>query len=145
MSARVKRTAVSLCLAAGLVAIPVPHVMAADLQNSDGYNEVMPLMEFIYDANHSLSISNGYADIYAYVISSSASAKCQVTVELQKKNASRWDTVDRWMKTANGRRAEVDASCEVASGETYRIVTTVTVRSGTQAENKTLTSKAVNS
>ena len=45
-------------------------------------SQVMPLMEYIYEAIHKLSISNGVAIVYAHVRGKSSMAtKCEITVE----------------------------------------------------------------
>ena len=126
-----------LCLALCLVAFPVPQAMAA--APSTGESEIMPLMEYIFDAEADFTISDGTAYMFAFVDGHLGKAtKCEVTVELQRKGLLFWNTIETWTSTENGHRAEVDVSCAVADGETYRMVTSVTVWSGTQSETQDL-------
>ena len=135
--------AAALCMALCLVAFPVPQVMAA-APETGVESEIMPMMEYIYDAKHNFVISNGEALMYALVRGNSEKVtKCQVTVELQEKGLLLWSTVDTWTATENGRRAELDISRTVTAGKTYRMVTTVTVWSGSDSETKTMTSSSI--
>ena len=132
-----------LCTLLCLIAFPMPQAMAA-VYATAGAGEIMPMMEHIYDADSDFVISDGKANMYAMVRGHSAEAtKCEVTVELQEKGLLFWDTVESWTVTENGRRAEVDVSHKVIAGETYRMVTTVTVWSGSESETKTITSGAI--
>ena len=132
-----------LCTILCLMAFPVPQAMAAVPSFGDE-SEIMPMMEYIYDADSDFVISDGRANMYAIVRGHSEKAtKCEVTVELQKKGLLFWDTVESWTVTETGRRAEVDVSHKVTAGETYRMVTTVTVWSGNESEAKTMTSGAL--
>lgn len=135
-----KSFAAALCLVMCLVAFPVPQAMAA-APDATVESEIMPRMQYIYDADLDFSVSNGTAYLYAVVNGHSAVAtKCEVTIELQKKGLLFWDTVETWTSTENGRRAEVDVSCGVTAGGTYRAVATVTVWSGSDSETQTMTS-----
>lgn len=139
-----RRFTVALCFVALIATTLSPHAMAIDSNANSGYNEIMPMMEYIYDADYDFVISGGEAIMYAVVSGNSAEAtKCEVTVELQEKGLLFWDTVGNWTVTENGRRAELDASQSVSKGETYRMVTTVTVWSGTDSETKTMTSRSL--
>lgn len=132
-----------LCAVLCLMAFPVPHAMAA-MPPTGGEGEIKPMMEYIYDADSDFVISDGKAIMYAMVRGHSAEAtKCEVTVELQEKGLLFWDTVESWTVTEDGRRAEVDVSHKVTAGETYRMVTTVTVWCGSKSETKTMTSGSV--
>ena len=134
---------VILCLALCLAAFPVPRAMAATPPGF-GDSEILPMMEYIYDADLDFAISNGTAYMYAFVNGHSAKAtKCEVTVELQERGFLFWNTVESWTVTENARRAEVDVTHAVTSGEEYRMVATVTVWSGTASETKTLTSGGI--
>ena len=138
-----KGFAAALCMLLCLIAFPVPQAMAA-APSASAESGIMPRMEYIYDADSDFVISDGKAIMYAMVRGHSAEAtKCEVTVELQEKGLLFWNTVESWTVTENGRRAEVDVSCDVTSGETYRMVTTVTVRSGSESETRTITSGAI--
>lgn len=131
--------AAALCIVLSLMAFPVPQAMAAAPST-----EIMPMMEYIYDADSDFVISDGKAIMYAMVRGHSAEAtKCEVAVELQEKGLLFWNTVESWTVTENGRRAEVDVSCPVTAGETYRMVTTVTVWSGSESETRTMTSGTI--
>lgn len=134
----------SLVVALGLVfclmAVHVPQAKAAAPSDS-GKAEIMPLMEYINDADYAFEITDGKAIMYAMVRGQSATTtKCEVTVELQKKGLLFWNTVETWTATENGRSAELDVSCTVTAGEAYRMVTTVTAWSGSASETKTMTS-----
>lgn len=134
------RLAVALCLVLCMVAIPVPQAMAA-APTTGGETEIMPLMEYINDADYDFVISDGTASMYAMVRGQYPTAtKCEVVVELQKKGLLFWDTVESWTVTKDGRSAEVDVSHKVTAGKTYRMVATVTVWSGSDSETKTMTS-----
>lgn len=138
-----KSLAAALCLALCLVTFPVPQAMAA-APITEGATEIMPRMEYIYDARHNFVISDGEAVMSARVRGNSEKAtKCEVTVELQEKGLLLWSTVDTWTATENGRRAELDISRTVTAGKTYRMVTTVTVWSGSDSETKTMTSSSI--
>ena len=131
--------AAALCIVLCLMAFPVPQAMAAAPST-----EIMPMMEYIYDADSDFVISDGKAIMYAMVRGHSAEAtKCEVAVELQEKGLLFWNTVESWTVTETGRRAEVDVSCPVTAGETYRMVTTVTVWSGSESETRTMTSGTI--
>ena len=132
-----------LCLALCLAVFPAPHAMAATPSEFMD-SEIMPRMEYIYDADLDFAVSNGVAYLYAFVNGHSAKAtKCEVTVELQERGFLFWNTVESWTVTENARRAEVDVTHAVTSGEEYRMVATVTVWSGSASETKTLTSGAI--
>ena len=144
MSIRKKSFAAAMCLAVCLAAFPVPQAAAVDVSAESGYSEIMPMMEYIFDADYDFTINNGVAGMYALVRGNSEKAtKCQVTVELQEKGLLLWSTVDTWTATENGRRAELDISRTVTAGKTYRMVTTVTVWSGSDSETKTMTSSSI--
>lgn len=139
-----KSLTAAMCLAACLVAFPVPQAMAAAPYVGDSYTEIMPMMEYIYDADYDFAISNGKAIMSATVSGHSATAtKCEIKVELQKKGLLFWDTIETWTATESNRRAELDVSYKVTTGEKYRMVTTVTVWSGTASETKTMTSSVL--
>ena len=147
MSTKRKILVAFLCVLACLTVLPTPQALAADVavasQSDQVMSQVMPLMEYIYDARHNLSVSGGHATIYAYVRgNSSVATKCKITVELQEKGVLFWSTVKSWSTTEYGRTAELNASQSVTSGKSYRIVTTVTVWSGTDSETQTITSDA---
>lgn len=132
-----------LCLTLCLAAFPMPQAMAA-VPPGTGDSEIMPMMEYIYDADLDFVISNGKAHMYAVVNGHSAKAtKCEVTVELQQKGLLFWNTIESWTATENARRAEVDVSYAVTTGEKYRMVATVTVWSGADSETQTMTSGAI--
>lgn len=137
-----KRSLIALlCVLACLTVFPVQRAMAADVAVVSESSEVMPLMEYIYDAKHDFYISGGRANIYAMLRgNSSLATKCAITVELQEKGILFWNTVESWSAVEYGRSAELSVSQVVTSGKSYRIVTTVTVWSGTDSETQTLTS-----
>ena len=133
--------ATALCLAVCLTAFPAPKAMAVDFSAGTGSAEIMPLMEYIYDTDQDFVISGGEARMYAVVSGrSNLATMCEVTVELQEKGLLLWNAVETWTVTETGRRAEVEATHDVISGETYRMVTTVTVWSDSASETQTITS-----
>lgn len=133
-----------LCLVAFLAFLPIPKAIAAEVNTDSEYTEIMPLLEYIYDADYSFAISDGKAIMYAVVRGQSAEAtKCEVTVELQEKRLLFWDTVECWTATEYGSQAELDISHKVTTGKSYRMVTMVTVWSGTDVETKTMTSETL--
>lgn len=135
---------VILCLLICLTVIPIPQAMAVDVAVFNENSEILPLMEYIYSASHDFSISDGNASMYAAVNGHSSKAtKCEITIELQEKGILFWDTVETWNAVEYGRRADLEVSKEVTSGKLYRMVTTVTVWSGSDSETKTMTSDAV--
>lgn len=138
MFAKKKCVAAALCLAVCLAALPMPRAMAAD---TNAGSEIMPMMEYINTADCDFSISGGVASLYAVVSGYSGVTKCEITVELQEKGLLFWDTVETWECAENSRRAEIDVSHKVTSGEKYRMVATFTVWSGTESETQTMTSK----
>ena len=143
MFAKRKFLAAVLCLMMCIAAFPVPQAAAA-APGTGGSGVIVPMMEYIYDADYDFAISNGNAVMYAIVRGHSSKAtKCEVTVELQEKGLIFWNTVETWTSTENGRSAEVDVSHAVTEGKSYRMVTTVTVWSGTDSETKTMTSGAL--
>ena len=105
---------------------------------------VVPLMDYIYDADYDFVVSDGKARMYAVVRGHSSKAtKCEVTVELQEKGIIFWDTIRSWTQTENGRRAELDVSYNVTTGKSYRMVTTVTVWNGSDSESRSMTSEVL--
>lgn len=134
---------VALGIAFCLMAVQVPQAKAAAPFDS-GETKIMPLMEYINDADYAFEITDGKAIMYAMVRGqSTTTTKCEVTVELQKKGLLFWNTVETWTATENSRSAELDVSCAVTAGEAYRMVATVTVWSGTDSETKTMTSDSI--
>lgn len=132
-----------LCMMLCMMAFPVPQAMAAGPETS-GDTEIMPMMEYIYDASHNFVVSNGEAVMKALVRGNSDKVtKCEITVELQEKGLLFWDIVETWTITESGRSAVFNESHEVTSGKTYRMVATVTVWSGTDSETQTMTSKTM--
>lgn len=138
---KMKKTMVTLlsfvlCLAT----ISTTPAMAAGASMAEE-SEIMPLMEYINDADYDFYISGGKAEMYAVVYGQyPAATKCEVTVELQEKGILRWSTVETWTSSESGRSAELDISYTVTSGKSYRMITTVTVWSGNASESKTMTS-----
>ena len=144
MSIKKKSFTAAMCLAVCLAAFPLPQAAAVDVSAESGYSEIMPMMEYILDTDYDFTITNGVASMYSLVRGNSEKAtKCEVTVELQEKGLLLWSTVDTWTATENGRRAELDISRTVTAGKTYRMVTTVTVWSGSDSETKTMTSNSI--
>lgn len=140
MFRRNKRFTAAICFALCLTFVFAPQAVAAAPSDS-GKTEIMPLMEYINDADYAFEIANGRAIMYAMVRGQSATTtKCEVTVELQKKGLLFWNTVETWTTTENNRSAELDVSCAVTAGETYRMIATVTVWSGNDSETQTMTS-----
>lgn len=74
---------------------------------------------------------------------SKEATRCEVSIKLQEKGLLFWDTIATWTATDIGRRAELDISCELTSGERCRMVTTVTVWSGADSETRTMTPGAL--
>lgn len=131
----------ALCMVLCFAAFPVPQAMAA-APVSEGTDALMPRMTYIYEAYQNFVISNGTALIYATVRGDSGNVtKCEVSVELQEKYGSSWDTVDTWYTTVNGRSAEIDEAHAVTNGKTYRMVATVTAWCGNNSETRTMTSE----
>lgn len=145
MSIKKRILAAFLCVFACLAVFPAPQAQAAGAAVINPQSsQVMPLMEYIYDARHNLHVSDGQATIYALVRGhSSLATKCKVTVELQEKGLIFWSTVKSWSATESGRSAELNASYEVTSGKSYRLTTTVTVWSGSDSETQTFTSDSI--
>ena len=140
---RRKRGLALLCLLACLLSIPA-NAYAANFDAASEQSVIMPRMTYIRDADCYFSIWNGVASVDAYVQGDpSMATKCEITVELQEKAFLFWNVVEVWSDVQEGRRAGVNASIEVAEGNRYRTVTTVTVWSGTQSETKTLTSETI--
>lgn len=143
MSVKKNFLVTALCLAVCFTIIQTPPVMAIELDANDPVT-IMRRMDYSYDADYDFVISNGKAVMYAIVRGHSAKAtKCEVTVELQEKGLLFWDTVKSWTSAQNGRNADVDVSYAVTTGKTYRMVTTVTVWSGSASETRTMTSEAL--
>lgn len=131
----------ALCMVLCFAAFPVPQAMAAAPVN-EGTTAIMPRMTYIYKADHRLVISNGAASVYAMVRGDSESVtKCEITVELQEKNGSSWDTVETWSKTVNGQSAVIRETHAVINGKTYRMVATVTAWCGSNSETRIMTSE----
>lgn len=140
MLAKKRSLTATLCLVLCLMAVSMPKAMAA-APPTGGESEIMPMMEYIYDADYDFVISDGEAVMHALVRGHSTKAtKCEITVELQEKGLLFWDTIETWTETENGRRAELDVSHNITAGEKYRMVTTVTVWCGSASETKTMTS-----
>lgn len=140
MSAKKRFLSTVLCLLLCLTALPVPVALAAD----GGDYEVMPCMEYIYDADYVFSIDGGVASMYGYVEGVPGLAtQCEVSIELQEKGLLLWNEVDTWTAGRTGTYAELDLTHGVTTGETYRIVVTVTVWSGSESETQTLKSDAI--
>lgn len=138
-----KGLATALCLALCLVAFPVPRAMAAAPIPRET-TEIMPRMEYINDARHTFDISDGEALMSARVRGNSGSVvRCEIVIELQKKDLQSWDTVETWSTTENGRSAVLNVTHEITSGETYRMVATVTVWSSNNSETQIMTSEEV--
>lgn len=99
------------------------------------------MMEYIAGADYDFSVSNGQAMMYATVNGyASLATKCEITIELQEQKLLFWNTVKTWNTVEYGRRAELEVTRSVTSGKSYRMVTTVTVWSGTESETQTMTS-----
>ena len=140
MSAKKQFLSTILCLLLCLTALPAPVALAAD----GGDYEVMPCMEYIYDADQVFSIDGGVASMYGYVEGMPGLAtKCEVSIELQEKGLLLWNEVDTWTVSRTGDYAKLSQTCGVTEGETYRIVVTVTVWSGSDSETQTLKSEAI--
>lgn len=140
MSAKKQFLSTVLCLLLCLTALPAPVALAAD----GGDYDVMPCMEYIYDADQVFSIDGGVASMYGYVEGVPGLAtKCEVSIELQEKGLLLWNEVDTWTSSRTGSYAELDLAHSVTEGEKYRIVVTVTVWSGSDSETQTLKSEAI--
>ena len=145
MSIKKRILAAFLCVFACLTVFPAPQAQAAGAAVINPQSsQVMPLMEYIYEAGHKLHVSDGQATVYAFVRgNSSVATKCKITVELQEKGLIFWSTVKSWSATESGRSAELTAFQEVTSGKSYRLTTTVTVWSGSDSETQTFTSDSI--
>lgn len=137
-----RRFAAALCLVFCLVAIPAPRAMAANPNAGGGSDVIMPMMEYINNADYEFSVTNGVAEMYSSVSGYASVTKCKITIELQEKRLLFWDTVETWSSTKNNRRAELTASYSVTEGKSYRMVATVTVWNGSDSETQTMTSEA---
>lgn len=139
-----KYLACVLCMVVCISIISAPRAAAVNDPTDNGYNAVVPLMDYIYDADYDFVVSDGRARMYAVVRGHSSKAtKCEVTVELQEKGIIFWDTIRSWTQTENGRRAELDVSYNVTTGKSYRMVTTVTVWNGSDSESRSMTSEVL--
>lgn len=136
-----RRVIAALCLVACLAAFPVPYATAASPDDRGGITEIMPMMEYINNAHYEFSVTNGVAEMYSSVSGYASVTKCKITIELQKKGLLFWDTIETWSCTKNDRRAELNASYNVTSGKSYRMVATVTVWDGSDSETQTMTSE----
>lgn len=140
MSMKKRGVIVAMCFAVCLATFCMPSAMAANV--GSGNSEIMPLMEYIYDAYCNLSITDGTAKMYAYVSGHSSTAtKCEIGMELQEKGLLFWNTIATWTTSENGRSTELNASETVIIGKKYRLVATVTVWSGTASETQTITAE----
>ncbi len=141
MPVKRKKFLTALCLVISLMAFSGAPVKAVGGDASSRHTEIVPMMEYIYDAEYDFVISKGKAIMYAVVSGHAAKAtKCRVTVELQEKGGAFWSTVETWTATEYGRRAELDISKKVTVGKIYRMVTIVTVWKGNDSETKTMIS-----
>lgn len=139
-----KQIIATLCVVACLTAVPISQAYAVGPEQNCMKVEIMPLMEYISDAGCDFYIEDGVAYTDAYVVGySSMATKCEIEVELQEKSGLLWKYYDSWSVSENGRRADLNESTEVSDGKSYRVVTKVTVWSGTKSETQTLTSKTL--
>ena len=139
-----KTLASVLCLVMCISMLPIHQVSASDFQNTESNYNVAPCMEYILNANHQFSITDGVAQMYATVSGYIGIAtKCQVTIELQEKGLIFWSTVDTWTTTVADRYASLSTTSPVTSGKNYRMIVRVTVWSGSLSESQTLTSNTV--
>jgi len=138
MSLRKRIAMLMACLTLCLAATPANAAAALA-------DPVMPRMTYISEIDYSLSIDNDVADVYAYVSGySNTATKCEVTIELQERTLLFfWDTVETWYGEATGRVVELAGMKIVTPGNTYRIVVTGTVWSGTESETQSVTSDTV--
>ncbi len=130
-----------LGLAICVSAIPARQISAA---NQTGDEALQPMMEYIMNATVDFNIPGSTANTYVYASGNPAEVtKCEIVVELQKKNLLSWEHVETWCVVRDGYRTSLSKTKAVISGKTYRVVATVTMWSGTDTETKTITSNAV--
>ncbi|MFI3255327.1 MAG: hypothetical protein R3Y63_13485 [Eubacteriales bacterium] len=98
-------------------------------------------MTYINRASAGLTIRGNRATVSSRVFGyANLATKCSVKVTLQEKTLFSWKNVDTKTKTEHDSVLLYDLDYPVSSGKTYRVVSEVTVWSGSKSETRTVTS-----
>lgn len=96
-------------------------------------------MENINDAQCVLTVQNGKASARASVTGRRGAERCEIILEIQKKQGNQWITVDSWSVEKDKSVASLSKSVEAKEGTTYRAKAKVTVWLDGKSETKTIT------
>lgn len=88
------------------------------------YNYSNPIKKFDVDLKVSFK---GLGIVRSSVKCRKSIDKVQLSTELQRKVRNHWEKVSDWEVTSNNNKALIDASSILNTGNTYRVVSSVTI------------------
>ena len=84
---------------------------------------------YIESIGATLSISNGIATCSGTCQSSDSSTTTSIKVELKQKIGTKWETIESWSGSGNGKTTvRKSGTKSVSSGYSYKVVTTGTIK-----------------
>lgn len=128
-------------LAILVVTLSSVSVFANELE---GQAVIQPQYAIINTISAAMTIdSGGKSTSEAYLVSGSSGSDLYVTMELQQKSGSQWDTIKTWTASKlNGASLSLDKDYYIVHG-TYRVKVTGTVEKGSIEETAVKYSKEV--
>lgn len=129
---------VACIIACFAMMMPATNAFAYSYPDDTPVEVVSPYLVLILDSGCSLSVSGRTASVRANVSCLDSVTSCSVRVELQRKNGSRWETVDSDSGSIRSNTATWNFTFSVTPGETYRARATFTAYSSTSDESETV-------
>lgn len=106
-------------------------------------NNISPRYTNINQANATLSISSGTANVTTYIAGTAKVTKVTVYAYLQQYTGGTWKTVSSWSQSANSSSTTLQKTVSISSGYTYRVQASCYAYVGSSSENTTVYSGSV--
>ena len=125
---------VACIIACFAMMMPATNAYAYSYPNDTPVEVVSPYLVLILDSDCILNVSGRTATVRANISCLDSVTSCSVRVELQRKNGSRWETVDSDSGSIRSNTATWNFTFSITSGETYRAIASFTAYSGSSYE-----------
>ena len=133
-----KKTVIAILLALSVLFSTGISVYAYDVGNT-----VSPYYLYTYSVKSTLIISGNTAYCKSEIKGDSTVTQIYATQYLEKKNGDKWDIIDYWSDSVNGKSLSMSNSKDNLDSGTYRVRTVGTVYSGSKSEPVEKTSNEV--
>ncbi|MDU7477791.1 MAG: hypothetical protein E7L01_31295 [Paenibacillus macerans] len=143
--ALLKKKTIVMLSAVLLVFVAVPITQARGDNVSIQEDAVIPFYQYISVLSSSLSIGKTGKAVSSGNVYYPDSYDSTLSIELQRKNGSKWSVVKSWSESFTGKGSHsLEEEYYVTSGNTYRVVTTAKIKDGNKIlETATRTSSEV--